>query len=98
MIEKLKTIKFAELSETDSQSLLNEILALDDNGRKESLLFLIDERFDDLNLDCAFFRVVFTCDDILISLKNIVSDDIATVKKANQEIRDMIGDNPDELK
>lgn len=95
MIEKLKTIKFTDLNETDSQDILNEILSLDDNGRKESLLFLIDERFDDLNLDCAFFRVIFTCDDILTSLKNIVSDDIATVKKANEEIRSMIGDNKD---
>ena len=68
MIEKIKTLDFVAMNETDSQNLLTEMLTLSDDELKECINTIVDSiNYEDTEID--------SIDELLVSYKTIFNND-----------------------
>ena len=77
MIEKIKALDFAKMSEEESQNLLTELLVLTDDELKECINTIVDGiSYEDTEIDMI--------DELLVSYKTIFNND--RVKKLMEEL------------
>jgi hypothetical protein len=68
MIEKIKSLDFAQMSEDDSQNLLTEMLTLGDDELKECINVVVDGiNYEDTEID--------SIDELSVSYKTIFNNE-----------------------
>ncbi len=80
MIEKLKTMDFAQMSEDESKSILAEMLELNDEDLKECVNVVVDSiNYEDTDVDnieelSVSYRTIFSNDKIKQIMEDLLEE------------------------